>query len=518
MTDIVAIEARLSGIVLDEPPISLPPDVYSNGRNMRSTGMGMRRVDGVRQYLSNVGGGLLFVPKFVMLAIRNNVTYVLYAGDGGVAVCDASAHYDITPSSGWTSFAAGTMVGTTYNGFAVFAAPGRAPWYWDGTLAVGGVKPLPGFIAGGYGNTIAAFNQHIFSGSITVATTLNERLAWSDVAAAGAVPSTWTPSATNQAGELLLSSGYGPILTMLPLAQQLMVYRVVGMFAVQYVGRPYIYVARRLTAEAGAVSRNAAVEVLGQHAVLSSGDILLTNGSAVRSIGDGRVKRSLFSQVSQAGLALAHAYSVPGTSEVVFALPIGNDTKCNTAYVWDYARDKWSVRDLPDTVCTVVGQTPESLTLTTWASDAGTWDADFLSWDATPQGGFLTRAISASPSRSSLYVLDSGDTTADAGNVVGTLERIGMVIGDGASVKQAVRVHPRITAANGTVISIQIGAQLDAGDPVTWGPVQTYTVGSGKPVDTQAKGRLFSIRLTGNGAATWHVAGFGFEFEKQGRQ
>lgn len=512
------VEVRLAGVVLDEPALALPADVYSSVRNMRTTGAGMGRVGGVRQYLANVGGGLLFAPKFAMLVVRLGVVYVLYAGDAGVAVCDASSHVNITPNTGWTAFQAGTMVGTTYNGVAVLNFPGRAPWYWDGNLALDAVKPLPGFISSASANTIASFGAHLLVGSITTTQLNNERLAWSDVAAAGAVPSTWTPTAANQAGEVLLSSGYGAILAMLPLAQSLMVYRVVGMWALQYVGRPYIYVARRLTSEAGAVSRNAVVEVLGQHAVLSSGDILLTDGSRVRSIGDARVKRSLFAQVSEAGLRVAHAYVVPGSSEVVFALALGNDTACNTAYVWDYVRDRWSVRDLPDTTAAAVGLVPETVAVTTWASDAGTWEADFVAWDANPQGGFVTRAVGVSPGRSSLYILDTGDTDANAANVVGTVERLSMAIGDGVTIKQAVRLHPRITAAPGTVISIQVGSQLDSGDPVAWEPAQSYTLGSGRAVDTLARGRFLSVRMTGTGAATWHVAGFGIEFAMHGRQ
>ena len=84
-----------------------------------------------------------------------------------------------------------------------------------------------------------------------------------------------------------------------PLAQNLLVYRTAGCYAVSYTGRPFIYAARKVSSEIGAASCNAVARVGNSHALMTPGDFIITDGTAVRSIGEGRVKRSIFAQITR---------------------------------------------------------------------------------------------------------------------------------------------------------------------------------------------------------------------------
>jgi hypothetical protein len=506
------------GVVQDVPPFAAPPDVYTSVQNMRVAGAGMARAAGVMAMFQDVGSGVLFPPKWVGAVIRSGAIWVLYAGDGGVGVTDGTAHYNVTPSTGWAPMQPGEMMGGIYNGILIFNNPAAAsPWYWDGGLTVGSVKPLPGWPSGYFAKAVAPFGSHIFAGSISAAGVLNDgRLLWSDVAVPGSVPASWTPTASNQAGEIFLSTGSGQIQSMLGLGSQLMVYRSTGCWAVSYVGRPYIYTHRKVAAEVGCCSTNAAVMVRGSHLVVTPGDIVLTDGTAVRSIGENRIKRTLFAQISEPALSLVHCYLLPTQSEVAIAIPAGQDQACNLAYVWDYAQDRWSIRELPDVAHTSSLYIPTTYAVDTWESDAGTWESDWNAWDSSPQGGFVVRGLAASAVHGRLFALDLGDLRYDGSMIEAMAERLSVPIAGGKNVAMVSRLFPRVTAPEGTRLTVQVGAQLDPSAPVTWEAEQPYTVGAGVGVNSSAIGRFISVRIKGAVLEEWAVAGWGVEFRTRG--
>lgn len=506
------------GVSFDLPAYVAPPDVYSAARNMRVTGAGMERVGGTAAYLQDVGGGLLHIPKWVGTAVVLGEIWTVYAGATGVGVCNGLAHYDVTPSSGWSDFDAGTMTSAIYNGVLCFNAPGRSPWYWDGTLVVGAVKPLPNFLSSTTARVMAAYSSFLVAGSLISGTAEGDgRIAWSDAAPYGSVPSTWIPTVTNFAGELTLSTGTGRIMAMRQLGSGLAVYRVVGSFMVQAVGRPYVLTARKTAANVGAASTNCVADALGMHAILTTGDIVLSDGTNVKSIGDKRVKSQIFSNVSERGLQVAHTLTLPNKAEILFCVPQGQDESCNLAYVWNYVDDKWSVRDLPNIVHSHATYVPEGVGVTTWDGDPGTWDADFVSWDSTPRGGFYERAVAASAEQERLYVFDEGDMYVDGLPVYGELERLSMPIGDSSRVKFVDRVFPRIVGTPGQTVKIQLGGQIDAADSIVWGQEQDYTLGSSDGISCSVMGRFISIRIRAQTAEKWTVAGWQLQVRERGQ-
>jgi hypothetical protein len=502
------LEFSPSGVNVDSMPAALGPEVYSGAHNMRSTGSGMTRADGEIAFTPTVP----IAPKWGIIFTDNAAQMLLAAGDEGVWVTDGGAWVDVTPPTGWLAFESGTMTGGLLNGFPVFSAPGMEPWYFDGVI----VKPLLGWQSGRQCVCLAPFNQHIFAGSLIDSNLDNEHLAWSDAATLGGVPITWVPTTANQAGDMYLGLGQGPILCMAPLAQNLMVYRVQGCYAVSYSGRPYIYTGRKVSGEVGAASQNTVAQLAGSHAVMSPGDFVLWDGTTWRSIGDGRVKRSIFAQISEEGLKRCHAYAVQSRNEIVFALALGNDLHCNTAYVWDLVRDRWSLRDLPLVTHTATGVIPQLAAPLTWENDAGTWEADTIPWDSPPQGGYKPGAAGFSPSKVQVFTLDAGDSRDGGGRIQASVERTALVLGDEQTVKLVSAIYPRVQGTAGQSIRVQVGAQMAGGDPVAWASPQDWVIGSSKRVDCSVQGRFVSVRFEGDGIAAWSVSGFGVEYQARG--
>jgi hypothetical protein len=503
------LEFNPAGVNVDSMPASLGPEEYSGAHNMRSTGSGMTRADGEIAFTPRVP----IAPKWGIIFEDNGAQQLLACGDAGCWKTDGGAWVNVTPAAGWLPFESGTMTGGLLNGYPVFSAPGMVPWWYDGGAAA---APLPGWFAGQQCVTLAPFNQHVFAGSVIASNIDNERLAWSDAATLGGVPVTWTPTTANQAGDLYLGMGAGPVMCMLPLAQNLMVYRTQACYAVAYAGRPFIYTARKVSGEIGAASQHAAAQIAAAHVVMTPGDFVLWDGSSGRSLGDGRVKRSIFAQLSEEGLKRCHAYTVQSRNEVVFCLALGRDDVCNTAYVWDLVRDRWSLRDLPEVTHTASGIVPQLAAPLTWENDAGIWEADTRPWNSPPQGGYKPAPAGFSPTLTQVFTLDAGDARADGGSIQASVERSGLVLGEEQTVKLVSAIYPRIQGTAGQAVSVQVGGQMAGGDPVNWAPAQQWLIGSTKRVDCSVQGRFVAVRFAGEGLAPWSVSGFGVEFQTRG--
>jgi len=501
-----------SGVVLDEVAAACGPDVYTSCMNFRVSGAGMKLAGG-QAWLHTLAS---VVPQFGMLAPVDATPYSLIMGPGGVGVSDGSAVVATLVPANWTAFTPGTMTGAVLGGVAVFNYRERPPWYWDGTLVSGAVKPLPGWIAGKQARVIGAFGQHLFAGGFYGAAVEDSLLCWSDVAVAGSVPVTWNPTTTNQAGSLNLSTGKGPIQALEPLGNSLMCWRTEGVFAVEFAGLPYVYVAREVSLAAGAANLNCVLQVKGTQVALTPGDIVQMDGTQMRSLGEGRLKDWLFSQMSKAGLGLAHGYVDAGAAEAVFNVALGRDDRCNYSIVWNFERDKWSVRELPNCTGAWMGMLAQGVKLT-WDGDSGTWQDDGGFWDEGIPGGYRPKALAAGP-EIGVYVLDQGFKRWTGENLTGTLERTGLRVGRGDTVAKLQRLIPVIEGPAGAVLQIQVGGQLAANGTVSWGPARPFTLGQSVKHDCNARGRFVGVRFTCAGPEQPTISGFSLEFDEGGRQ
>ena len=150
---------------------------------------------------------------------------------------------------------------------------------------------------------ITAFQYHLFALDISgPGGTFPSLLRWSDAAAPGTIPASWTPSASTEAGDVELSDSPGRLLCAYPLRDSLIIYKRSAMYQAKYVGGDNVFNFRKVQAASGALTRRSVCDVNGQHVVVTDGDIIQTDGSNRRSLGEARVKDWLFNQLDQSSV------------------------------------------------------------------------------------------------------------------------------------------------------------------------------------------------------------------------
>jgi hypothetical protein len=511
------VEFLPSGMNSDITPYALPPEIYTMARNVRFVGNSAQRMGGAIDAFPN--GTYVGAPEFLFQTVINGKPWTLYGGAFGVGVTDGTTHFNVTPA-GWLAPPEGSVTAGIFNNVICFASPAAAPWYWDGTTIAGAVKPLPGWFPATQCRVLRAFNSFLFAGDLTDTVRRQDRLAWSDAAPSSGIPSTWTPTTTNQAGNLDLSDVVGAIIDMRPLADFLMVYKGGGAYAVSHTGRPYIFSKRRITGAIGAASPNAIAELRGRHVVFGFGDVVITDGSTVQSIIDKKNRNALFGSFNASAAGVAFALHNQGKNEIWICLPSAGATRCNLAGVWNYNADTWSIRDLPQQIsaggigirvaASAIPPSWNDLAPRTWQQWEGNWFGIFY-------GETQVKVFAAAPGQGKILEFDSADT--DLGTLIeGKLEKTTIPIGGTQLISHYTRLTLRLNGVPGATFRVRAGVQMNPSDPIEWGQETPIVLGSSNDLslDMLMQGRYFSMSVRNYDAAPWAVSGFAVEYFQRG--
>ena len=96
-------------------------------------------------------------------------------------------------------------------------------------------------------------------------------------------------------------------------------------------------------------------------------------------------------------------------------------------------------------------------------------------------------------------------------------ERTGMGFASPDTVKLCKRVWPRIDAAAGTTVYVQMGGALVPDIAPTWGTAVPFVVGTDQKVDLFATGKYLSVRFYTTADANWRMRGCAFEVQQAGK-
>jgi hypothetical protein len=91
-----------------------------------------------------------------------------------------------------------------------------------------------------------------------------------------------------------------------------------------------------------------------------------------------------------------------------------------------------------------------------------------------------------------------------------------MDFGDGYVYKTCVGLIPKIDAAAGTVLSIEIGGAESAEDSPVWSAPVPYVVGSTFKADSFATGRYLAYRIKSEAGQSWRVRSLDFDIVTRG--
>lgn len=495
------------GFVSDTPAHEVSPEFWTHMENVVMRGGFAQRVPGSRSVYTTALG--VAAPGQLLHAVNceySGANYWLLFEDDGTAWAiegsnatqiDATLLQAITDPASFSS--------TLLNGVPIISNGSDEPVYWGG----GNLATLTGWTATETCQFITAFKYHLFALDISgPGGTFRSLLRWSDAAAPGTIPASWTPGAANEAGDVELSDSPGELLCAYPLRDSLIIYKRSAMYQAKYVGGDNVFNFRTLQTSYGALARHGVCDVGGQHLVVTDGDIILTDGSNRRSIGEARVKNWMFNQLGQDTYQNLFCTFNRAQGEVLIGFASSGSEFCDTGLVYNVELDSFGVRELDQVTCAPVGIVNDTTESNTWGDRTETWA------DSTgPWGG-----STVSSARDSMVLIHTDEMHQqdlnDAQTMDAHLGKYSMALGDVARIKFLKRIHVK-TGANYGTLYIRAGSQMEPNDAITWSDEVTITDPE-QIANCFAMGRYISIEIRGAGSDVWKVTGLDLELEMRG--
>lgn len=509
-------QLRPRGIVTDIPAELVPPDAWTVADNVVFDDQLTARVRGYSQ----VFGALDFDNvSQILFAPQVNTNYWLYMGKALISVTDGSNHFDISP--GWTNPAnlANEYTSDTLNTLPVINNPNDFPVYWDGNTS-NACQVLPDWPSGFTCESMRPYKFFLIAMNVTGAAGQDEDLVqWSDAAAPGQVPQSWTTGPASQAGNNVIGDIAGAIVDGRVLRDDFLIYKQNSTHLMQFVGGEAVFAFRTLFKTSGALNRNCIQEVRGTHFVLTDSDVVALDGQTVRSVIDESNRKSLFSSIDATNFGASFVFHNEPSNELWVCFPEAGATQCTRALVYDFNNNQWGSRDLPFIAHAATGLVPEAPPASDWDSQLTAWDADGRIWNQTDLTGAATQSVMASNSPSDvskLFAVDSS-TTADGETITALVGRESLDLGSPTTTKIVRRIWPKIKAAADTVINVRVGGQIDLKDGIQYSPVVPFTVGSSKSVDVTVTGKFISVEFTSDVDREWQLTGYEIEYQERGR-
>lgn len=499
----------LRGLGLDLPANEMGKDFWTGGSNIIFRDGFASRILGSRACYTQSTTD----PVFRLLNVRapGGVTesnFWLVFGTDEIQALETSNITDVSPSltavsSPWQWSA------TLLNNLPIATNGLDAPIYWTGDT-VDNFASLTGWPAGSTCKSIVAFRYHLFALDITEAAGHYEsKILWSDAAAAGAIPSSWTATASNEAGSAILADTPGPVMCGFPLQNSLLLFKRSSTYAADYVGGESIFQIRLLDADRGALTRHAVVDVGGELFVVADGDVFLTDGVNWRSIAGGVVKDYLFGQLDQDAYENLYVEHNRSKGEVWICYPSAGNTYATEALIYNVATGGWGIRTLSQGTCAAVGVVNDTAIDESWNNDSDTWNSDSSYWDSANYSLAVEQMITAV--NGSTLTLQDDDTAV---SVNATLFKHDMTMGAPERLKFARRVHVRTADSPGTLY-VRVGHRNSVTDSITWDAERTLTAPDNY-VNVRATGKYLSLEIRSEDTDVWGVSGADIEYEMRG--
>lgn len=373
------------GVISDADPYDLPPNAFSNARNVVFDEGSAQRAPVFKQLYSAIRSTIAiddYPGSFDEATAAfdsaegvpvNDVRFVSSYADPGAGetliVCDSTGEVRGYPNGNLQFLTPGSHTVTNDNpwthaqiaGLSFLARRGARP-YVRNVDEVGSYHPIGGdWEDGDTCSIIRGYNDFAIALNVTKgATPYPTMVKWSNPIPYGSPIDDvkWDPDNPNYtSGENVLGEMTSPIRDALTLGSQMVLYCKEQVWLMEYTGSTLVFNWRRLFPTGGVVNTNCVVEVDGKHYVFGEDDLYVHDGISKQSIADGRVRRTVFKALDRAKLNACFVQHDPVTNLIFFCYPskeagqaYGRTQFCNTAAVYNYRTDTWGPMDLPNVV------------------------------------------------------------------------------------------------------------------------------------------------------------------------
>ena len=493
-----------AGIVRDTPSVLLPPEAWSNGRNVRFDNSSVSKMQGHEEMFT-----LTAQPTNLIYWPRPVTQYYVYATDTTVHRVQS----DGTVSQIGTGFTTGGVwQSVLFNGgytvvmnngidephYITYGTDGRAQELtlqplpdWPSTLAARVVKTAGyALIAGNLTDTSGAFTSYQ-PGTIRI----------SSQAAPGGVPSSWTigTELLTTADEFELSQT-SDIRDIVDLRGYTLVFTGNSIHRVQIASQGQPTRVQNLNTGRGVLATDCAIEFDGKVFAVDVNDIYTTGGSGgIESVADERTRDYFFSRLNPTHMENTFVVRNLRQDEIWIIYPTvdSTDGRCDEALIWNYHNNTWTIRDMPGTLGGTIG--PRVV------SGAFSGDVDSIIFT-----GYENNASNGVSDR-----IHAGDRTNqfNGDNFNAFVERTRFDLGDLMDAENLAAVYPLMEGTGSITYSFratnQPGQSVDFDSQTDRKIInRTFSIADDYKVDPRNNGRFLNMRISSNSNDSWILAGY----------
>lgn len=514
------------GLIKDRADHTLPPEAWTDAKNVRFTDGDVVKMTGDSQ----VFGTPTVAPSYILAVPGTSQTFWLYTSLTKAYVYEGGVHTNITRQTAsvdvdYTAAAHREWNGCVFQGVPILNNGADVPQYWSAISSATKLANLsnwPG--ATTKARVMRAFGSYLVALNINDAGTSRPHMVWwSHKADPGSLPASWDyTDATRDAGRIeLTDAAAGIILDAQLLRNQLLIYKEGSVHAMRFVGGQNIFAFDPIQVLSGILASRC-VSVIDdgkRHFYASQDDILVHNGQEPTSVGDKRMRRSIFASIDSTYYVNSFTFHNPREKEAWFCYPESGSQQPNVAAIWNYRDNTLQLRDFRGSNAETGAIT--DATADTWTSTSGDWSTDPDPWSSEGR----QRTVVAVPGETKILLLDNTEQF-DGSSFTAFVERTGLgVLGksrtgqpkaDYTTRKLVTRVWIKMLGL--AILTVRIGMQEIRGGTVNWGPEKTFDPTTDQYLDFEVgDGRLIAIRFSTSSDVSWRLESYELEIAPLGQ-
>ena len=523
------------GIVKDINPWQLPPNVWSDGNNVRAEHGAITKSPGYAEVMATCPIVPLYITNlkttldnYWIVAVTAKIHVFKDSNDTwyNITRTVSPGDYSATAEENWTSTVIGGVLVMT-NGF-------DDPQFWALSSGEPDVATVMADLTNWTADTecksmrafrsfLIALNKTDSSGASDVP--YSRVVKWSTEAATQNVPVSWDiSSSTLDAGEYELADTRGGILDGLPLRDTFMIYKEDSIYSMTYVGTPFIFSFRQLSPSVGALTKNCIAEFDGGHFFFGNGDIYINDGQKVTSILPHKIRDYVFNFIDGTQYKKSFVVADYGNTEMWACFPSADNTsnQCNKAVVWNWTNKAFTLRDIPNLSHIGYGSIADPNSFTTWAAAVPTWGAA-LGWWSSSWNTEENVLVMAGLTDTKLYRNASGNKE-DTSLMNSYISRTGMSmtsqnVPDQTMVKRIKAIYPKMeVTGSANTVNVYVGTQMSTEDAVSWTSAYTFNPDTQSKISVRAAGKLYGVKFESTGDFDWRLDGYSIELDDAGRR
>lgn len=533
------------GIVRDTPAVQLPPNAWSNGKNVRFSDGKVRKSKGN----SSVLGAPLGLPLWGMWLSAEGTPCWLYADKTRVYSVENNVHSNRTRTAGgsYTTNERDRWVGGLLGGIVVLTNGYDIPQSWvpSPTNKLENLANWPSTLRA---DIIRPFNNYLVAANLRENDVhFQHRVRWSHPATPGTLPSSWDISdKATDAGEFdLTDERSGEIVDGAQLRDVMLLYKVGSVWQMRHVGGQFIFNINQVFNSFGAMSQACVAPFSHKggefHCVMTEDDVVIHDGREVQASLERTWRNELQDLLNAPEFYRSFVVNVSASDENWVFFPSGSNDWPNLALIWNYESQTITLREVPERILwAAMGTDARSQQRFTWDTMPGTWD----SLDAQRP---WNKRLRSAHRRLQLFEMNSGGTggftVADEGdtfageNMTSFIERrditlagryvTGEQYSDIGLRKLVNGIRPRLTLKSDTGrVDVMIGASEHPGQEPDWydeSPLYIdkntdFSSSLGPKLDCHVQGRFIHVRFESTTDVDWELEGYELDISVTGEQ